>query len=168
MNELNESGQPDRDEEIIELTDIVTDGSKDSEEVVELSEIIDDDSADIAESPDAEGDEVEEAIVFDDELEDDFEDVADDEDDFADSLGMEIGDEEEGLDEEADFSEPDALEEDAGIQEPIAIPQEQMDEALERVIKNLYSDKIEGIIISAIEKAVTREIDKIKAALLED
>ncbi len=170
MNDINESGQPNGDEEIIELTDIVTDQSEDSEETVELSDIVGDDSADVTESPDDESDETQETIVFDDELEDDFDDMDDDEDDFAGSLGMEIGDEEEeSMVAEAEVSEPDASPtEDAGIQEPVSLSPEQIDEALERVITKMYSDKIEGIIISAIEKAVTREIDKIKTALLED
>jgi hypothetical protein len=170
MNDINESGQPGGDEEIIELTDIVTDEPEDSEEVVELSDIVGDDSADVTESPDVESDETQETIVFDDDIEDDFDDISNDDDDFTDSLGMEIGDEEEeSMGDDDDSSEQDiSPTEDAEIQEPISISPEQIDEALERVITNMYSDKIEGIIISAIEKAVTKEIDKIKAALLED
>jgi len=134
-------------------------------------DIVGEDSADVAESPDAEADEPEEAIVFDDELdEDDYDEVVDDEDDFTESLGMEIDDEEEGVPEvEDDFSGPEvSATEDVDIPEQISLSPAQIDEAVERVITNMYSDKIEGIIVSAIEKAVTREIDKIKAALLED
>lgn len=170
MNETNKSDQVDGEEEIIELTNIVTDDTGNEEEVVELSDIVSDDSAAATESPDSESDESGEPIVYDD-FDDDFDDVTDDDDDFTGSLGMEIGDEEEEESQEAEV-ETAASETPAPITtetgEQISLSPEQIDAAMERVITNLYKDKIESIIVSAIEKAVTKEIDKIKATLLED
>ncbi len=45
---------------------------------------------------------------------------------------------------------------------------EQLEETLERVIKKMFSEKIESILTEVIEKVVTREIEKLKSILLED
>jgi hypothetical protein len=39
---------------------------------------------------------------------------------------------------------------------------------LERVIKKVFYEKIDRLLAGAIEKTVTREIEKLKKALLED
>ena len=75
------------------------------------------------------------------------------EDDFADSLGIE-------LDSKEDISE-DLFEADR-------ITDEKIEAALERVIKKVFYEKIDGLLAEAIEKTVTREIEKLKKALLED
>ena len=46
-----------------------------------------------------------------------------------------------------------------------SMPAEQIDAAIERIINEKFSDKIEGIIYKVIEKAVSKEIDRIKGAL---
>ena len=51
--------------------------------------------------------------------------------------------------------------------EPVPLSPEQVDEALEKVIKNMYADKIDSILTEVIEKAVTKEIEQLKALLLE-
>ena len=71
------------------------------------------------------------------------------EDDFTDSLGIE-------LDSKEDISEADS------------ITDEKIEAALERVIKKMFYEKIDGLLAHAIEKTVTREIEKLKKALLED
>ena len=48
------------------------------------------------------------------------------------------------------------------------ISSRQIEEAVERLIQNNYSDKIESIIVNVIEKAVSKEIEKLKDALLKD
>jgi hypothetical protein len=48
------------------------------------------------------------------------------------------------------------------------ISSRQIEEAIERLIKNNYSDKIESLIVNVIEKAVSKEIEKLKDALLRD
>jgi hypothetical protein len=45
---------------------------------------------------------------------------------------------------------------------------EQLDAALERVIEKVYGEKIEGLLFEAIEKKITREIERLKTALLKD
>lgn len=52
--------------------------------------------------------------------------------------------------------------------EPPPITDQQVAEALERVIRTLYGEKIEALMIQAVEKTVKEEIAKIKRALLED
>ncbi|MBW2570726.1 MAG: hypothetical protein JRE47_15545 [Deltaproteobacteria bacterium] len=51
--------------------------------------------------------------------------------------------------------------------EPIPLSPEQVDEALERVIKKMYADKIDSMLTEVIEKTVTKEIQRLKALLLE-
>ena len=49
-----------------------------------------------------------------------------------------------------------------------SIAQEQIDAAVERVIKNMFSEKIEKMIVTALEKAVKEEIHNVKNLLLEE
>jgi 23S rRNA maturation-related 3'-5' exoribonuclease YhaM len=44
----------------------------------------------------------------------------------------------------------------------------QMEAALERVIKKMFYEKIDGILVEVIEKTVTRELERLKSILLED
>ena len=48
------------------------------------------------------------------------------------------------------------------------ISSSQIEDAVERLIQNNYSEKIESIIVNVIEKAVSREIQKLKDTLLDD
>ncbi len=48
-----------------------------------------------------------------------------------------------------------------------AVTPDQIDSLLERVIKEKFSGKIEDIIYEAIEKAVSKEIDRLKGSLLD-
>jgi hypothetical protein len=48
------------------------------------------------------------------------------------------------------------------------VSDEQVEAALERVIKKMFYDKIDRILVEVIEKTVTREIERIKGVLLED
>lgn len=74
-------------------------------------------------------------------------------DDFADSLGIE-------LDSKEDISkDPFAAE---------TITDEKIEAALERVIKKVFYEKIDGLLAEAIEKTVTKEIERLKKVLLED
>ena len=150
MEDKNEPDQLRGDEEIIELTDVVDESPLEAEEeFVELT----------GEADDATGEEL------------DFD--LGDEDDFVSSLGVEIETEEESS---ADLAEADVVEgqreEPDTIsvpeQAPVSIAPEQVEEALESVIKKMFSEKIEGILGEVIERAVKQEIEKIKTALLED
>lgn len=57
---------------------------------------------------------------------------------------------------------PDELE----MAEPLAVPAGQLDAAIERVINEKFSGKIENIIYEVIEKAVAKEIDRLKGVLM--
>ena len=52
--------------------------------------------------------------------------------------------------------------------ETVALTEQQLSDSLERVIEKIYGEKIESLMIQAIEKTVKEEIAKIKKALLED
>jgi hypothetical protein len=52
--------------------------------------------------------------------------------------------------------------------DPVPLTQQQVEDALQRVIEKIYGEKIEHLLIRTIEKTIQREIEKIKNALLED
>ena len=56
----------------------------------------------------------------------------------------------------------------ASPSEPVPLTEAQIEAALERTIEKIYGEKIEQLMIRTIEKTVTREIARIKNALLED
>ena len=62
----------------------------------------------------------------------------------------------------------ETLSEEAEATDLGTISSRQIEDAVERLIKNNYSEKIESIIVNVIEKAVSREIQKLKDALLDD
>jgi hypothetical protein len=68
------------------------------------------------------------------------------------------------------FARPAALPADGPAASPPldALPPEQIEAAVERVITRLYSTRIETIILQAIQKAVTREIERLKNEVLEN
>ena len=83
-------------------------------------------------------------------------DIDEDDDDFIDSMGMEIGEEDE--EDTADVDLP----------EDFHISPEQLDAALERVIQKMFYDRIDRVLVNVIEKRVKREINRIKTALLDE
>ncbi|MBR9986657.1 MAG: hypothetical protein KFF68_12170, partial [Desulfosarcina sp.] len=56
----------------------------------------------------------------------------------------------------------------ASPSEPVPLTEAQVEAALERTILKIYGEKIEQLMIRTIEKTVTREIARIKNALLDD
>ena len=131
------------EEEIIELTDEVMDASiqppevEDNKEIeVQFSEPIDDDLAS--------------SIGIDDALEKEIIGDQDMADSFADSLGMDLE------------PEIDALED---IHEEVSLSPEHLEETLERVVKKMFSEKIEKMLAEMIEAAVSKEITSIKEKL---
>lgn len=66
---------------------------------------------------------------------------------------------------EAGFEAADA---NAEVADLGTISTQQIEEAVERLIQSNYSEKIESIIVNVIERAVSREIEKLKDALLKD
>jgi len=135
--------KPDDDEPILELTEAINEASEDAGK-----------PTDHAEDPLAATIELEES--FDDDL-----DIDHVEDDFVDSLGMEI-------DTEDDEDEYGAEPEETVSAEGIDISGGQLDAALERVIKNMFYDKIDSLLGEVIEKTVFKEIELLKKILTEE
>ena len=75
------------------------------------------------------------------------------ENDLVDSMGLELD------------SEKDVSEDLSGIGD---VSDEQIDAALERVIKKMFHEKIDRLLVEVIEKTVKKEIERLKGILLED
>jgi hypothetical protein len=136
------------DPEIIEFQEETFVASQDDEEIIDLLEAVDepeveDIKEDLLEEPSELDDELGEEVAFDQDLSDDF----------VDSLGME-------LDAKEDVSED--------LLDTEKVSDAQMEAALERVIKKMFYEKIDGILVEVIEKTVTRELERLKSILLED
>ncbi|MBW1759130.1 MAG: hypothetical protein JRG68_06680 [Deltaproteobacteria bacterium] len=130
---------------IIELTDFV-----EKEEVIELTDAVDESSDD----EDFSG-----LIEFSDDIDDTLED-------------FNIDDiEQTNAKQEADTDSVDLLEDDSGQKifnpDEITVSSKQLDDALERVLKKMYSEKIQDLLCEKIEKAVTHEMDRLKSTLLQ-
>ena len=166
---------------IKELVDTISEPAPEEEEIIEPAEAVDEmtiEDEEVTEPADASDDL---GILTDDILEKSVEldDSLDMDNGLIDSLGMNLGP-------ETDISEdlPDTGEgekqpfEEVGLDlestkafdepEPLSIPLDIVETTLERVINKIFSEKFEGILIRVIEKAVTKEIDKLKSSLLED
>lgn len=139
---MSENNQPDQEKK-----------PDDDESVLELTD-------EVAEASEEAEDPLAAAIELDEGFDDDL-DVDHEEDDFVDSLGMEIGTEfdEDEAEETADTSP---------LAEGIDISSEQLDAALERVIKNMFYDKIDNLLVEVIEKTVSKEIERLKKILTEE
>jgi hypothetical protein len=140
-------------EEITTLTEAMSDTPQEIKEIGEPIHITVDTSQGDENIIDLEGDLLEETSDFDDEL---GEEVAFDQaisDDFVDSLGME-------LDSKEDVSE--------NLLDVEKVSDAQMEAALERVIKKMFYEKIDSILVEVTEKTVTRELKKLKSILLQD
>ena len=143
----------DSSEEIITLTETMSEPPREIEEIGEPLNISANTSEQVEDLTDLDAELLEESGVLDDEF---GREVAADQavgDDFVDSLGME-------LDAKEDITE-DVLESEK-------VSDAQMEAALERVIKNMFYEKIDGILVEVIEKTVTREIERLKSILLQD
>ena len=141
-NQPDQEKKPDDDESVLELTDEVAEASEEAEDPLAA------------------------AIELDEGFDDDL-DVDHEEDDFVDSLGMEIGTEDEEDEDEAEPEETTA--EPATVPaEGIDISGEQLDAALERVVKNMFYDKIDSLLVEVIEKTVSKEIERLKKILTEE
>ena len=104
---------------------------------------------------DLEGDPIEPIFILDDELDSE---IAMDEslsDDLMGTLGMELD-----LDSEIDEKEE--------LPEAKDISDEQVEAALERVIRKMFYEKIDHILADVIDKTVSREIETLKGTMLGD
>lgn len=175
MTDKNETGQFD-EEEIIELTSTASEPPGADEEIIEPAETpaetssADDPAPESGETSEMPGisimDDDDDIDAFDDNFEGDMDLPPDDDDDFVESMGMEVVSESTEEETAPDFQEDIAEETaDAG---PVSITPEQVEAALERVVKNLYAEKIESILVDVVKKTITKEIDRLKGTLLEE
>ena len=159
------------DDEIIDLTDKVTAPLETEEEIIDLTDMIEEPSSQTLEisKPGQNGvipgekDQIDEAAVAETIDDIQFGDALDEEieseevtDDFVDALGMDL--------EEATGVEEKDLE---SLQAE-AISLDQIEAAIERVLMKILPEKIETILVATIEKTVTKEINKLKGALLDE
>ncbi len=93
------------------------------------------------------------SIGIDDALEKEISGDQDMADRFAGSLGMDLE------------PEIDAL---GDMQEEVSLSPKHLEETLERVVKKMFSEKIEKMLAEMIEAAVSKEITSIKKRLLDD
>jgi len=149
MIDNNETGKADEveklleDEEIIELTDEAVNTSE--EKIIELTDVV--------EQPPLTDDDSETDLVLDEVFDEERSKEQIIEDDFIGSIGMEL--------------EPEDAQEKDLVSETLSLSPEQIDEALERIVKKMYSEKIESMIAEMIEKAVTKEIERMKGTLID-
>ena len=140
-------------EEIITVTETMSDPPQEIEEIGEPIHITADTSQEAEDITDLKEDLLEEPSELDDEL---VKEVAFDQDlsdDFVDSLGMEL------------YAKEDVSED---LLDTEKVSDAQMEAALERVIKKMFYEKIDGILVEVIEKTVTKELERLKSVLLED
>ncbi len=145
-----EMAQPLEKEEIIELTDEVIEAPEEGagdntaqveEDIIEFLEVEDKSEQD---------DDLATSIGIDDALEKEISDDQNMADRFADSLSMDLE------------PEIDALED---THEEVPLSPEHLEETLERVVKKMFSEKIEKMLAEMIEAGVSREIKSIKEKL---
>ena len=123
--------------------------SPEDEKVIELADET------TGEVSDLEGDPIEPIFILDDELDSEFAMDESIEDDLMGTLGME-------LDLDSDTDEKEELPEAKDISD------EQVEAALERVIKKMFYEKIDHILADVIDKTVSREIETLKGTMLGD
>jgi len=145
--------EPDEDEEIIELIAESGDTPEEIEEIGESVFTTGDPSPESDDIPGLESDLFEGTIDFDEEFDQEVSMDPSLKDDFADSLGIEL---------ETGEDIPE------GSLEAGRVSDEQIAAALERVIKKMFYEKIDGILVEVIEKTVKREIERLKNILLEE
>lgn len=145
----NPEKDPADDLELINLLDEMKSELNKEEEIIELTEAVD--SPDIRES----------GIIIKD-----LDDVPELEnfqkDDFAASLGLKI---EDGIVVPGEISETVDLDLGQGESDKISVSAKQLEEAIERVVQKMLGEKIDGILIKVIERAVSQEIIRLKNIL---
>jgi hypothetical protein len=136
------------DPELKILLDEMNSALDKDEEIIDLTEVVD--------NP-----EIQDSEIIMKDLDDDADIESFQKDDFAASLGLKI---DEGTGIAGDSPEAAAL--DLG-REPgkISVSQKQLEEAIERVVQKMLGEKIDGILVKVIERAVSQEIIRLKNLL---
>ena len=160
LDTVEELPVEDQDDEILELTDEIIEPSEDDDEIIDLMDTVQEISLEPEalssksdDIPDLDSDLFEETIDFDEELDQETAPDPSAKDDFTDSLGIE-------LETREDIPEV-SLKTDRVSDEQIAA-------ALEGVIKKMFYEKIDGILVEVIEKTVRNEIERLKNILLDE
>lgn len=151
MDPDEDGASEEEDDGIIELTDRVTDSVTEEDQGLVLLE--DQDEVNLVDG----------MLVDTVKLEADIDEVAGDDDDFLENLGMD-------LEEDLEAPEPLAVEPDVDPEEEpetIGLSSEQLEDALEKVIRAVYSEKIEQMLVTIVEKTVKEEIERLNV-LIED
>jgi hypothetical protein len=136
------------EEEVIELSDVVEPlpvdkGEAEENTFIELTDVVTEDAAESKESPESvPKDSSERDKMLMDEVEEEHAPA----DDLADSLGVDL----------------------AAGKDARSITPDQLDAAIERVVKKMLSEKIDTILNRVIEKEVAKEIDRIKRLLSDE
>jgi hypothetical protein len=167
-NPSDEDASVDDEDEIIDLKDIVLPESEDRDDISGSSgDIAEGKSEDKSPENGVPEDLIESVIESNLELEDILDEEVNDEpeaiDDFLEDLGLD-------LEEDPELSEVSPREGSSDSEEHIqavSVSLEQIEAAVERVVSRLFSDKIEGLLVSAVEKTVKKEIEKLKALVDE-
>ena len=161
MNENSQSDQLHKEEKPLEEEPILdlTDEMAGDEGADELMDAIEESAGPDESDAGLEADPLAATVELEDGFDDDF-DADPDDDDFVDSLGMEIGSDEE---QDQDVAEVETVTEPAAT---LDVTPEELDAALERVIQKMFYDRIDRILVDVIERRVKKEIDRIKEALL--
>ena len=151
------------DEEFIELTDVIKGSAELEEEIIELTDVIEssaeleDETIDLAD-----------VVVDAFETEDEIVELTD----IAEAPGPEFAEPMERIDEEEEAEAIDLTdvveEEDDMIEASPAVSSEQVDAAIERVVRDMLSEKIESILVQVIEKEVSKEIGRLKGLLMDE
>jgi len=160
LDAVEELPVEDQDDEILELTDEITEPSEDDDAIIDLMDTVQEISLEPEalssksdDIPDLDSDLFEETIDFDAEL---VQETAPDpsaKDDFTNSLGIEL---ETGEDIPEVSLKADR------------VSDEQIAAALEGIIKKMFYEKIDGILVEVIEKTVRNEIERLKNILLAE
>jgi len=145
------------DNEVIELKEEVTEGPQDEEDIIDLFNSVDQPAVGV-ETEEAVAEVIEPVddgvvLALDDEISKELALDKDLKGDFADSLGMELS------------SSEDVSKDLSGVE---GVSEEAVEAALERVIKKMFYEKIDRVLVEVIEKTVTKEIERLKGILLED
>lgn len=151
MDPDEDGASEEEDDGIIELTDRVTDSVTEEDQGLVLLE--NQDEVNLVDGM------LEDTVK----LEADIDEVAGDDDDFLENLGMD-------LEEDLEAPEPLAVEPDVDPEEEpetIGLSSEQLEDALEKVIRAVYSEKIEQMLVTIVEKTVKEEIERLNV-LIED
>jgi hypothetical protein len=137
------------DQELMSLLNEMESVLDKEEDIIELTDLVD--------NP-----EVEESDIIIKDLDDGTEIDSFQKDDFAASLGLKIDD---GVGLSGDISETVELDLGRRESEKIPVSEEQLEEAIERVVQKMLGEKIDGILYKVIERAVSQEIIRLKNIL---